>query len=104
MSKMKSEYDEHFHENSKKLKMLRVMTSSALEMSDDDIRRKKDNETRDNQDTLNVHKTKKSDNLSFSISNILQACRQRSNNNNDDNKLLNGQQPKRFDDCNHMCI
>ena len=101
MSKIKSDNDESFHESSKKIKMLRVMNSSSLEMTDDGIRHNKDDDTRDNQETLNICKTKKSDSLSFSITNILQACKQSSNNNN---KVLNGQQRKRFDDFNHMRI
>ena len=102
MSKIKSDNDESFHESSKKIKMLRVMNSSSHEMTDDGIRHNKDDDTRDNQETLNICKTKKSDSLSFSITNILQACKQSSNNNN--SKVLNGQQRKRFDDFNHMRI
>ena len=98
MSKIKSETDDlNFQEGSKKLKMLRV-TSSSINIDNDrvggggcndDAMRNVEHET------LKIHKTKKSDShISFSITNILQACTQRPNNINNNS---HGRENKRLD-------
>ena len=75
MSKSKSESNQlFFQKHPTKIEMLR-MTSSSLEVDDhDDGFKKEDEDRRNHEGVLKIHKTKKTgDNLSFSITNILQA-------------------------------
>ena len=75
ISEIKSENDNlNFQESSKK--MLRI-SSSSLGLNNDSVGRKDD--VGNNEETVNICNTKKGGSLSFSITNILQTCKQRSN-------------------------
>ena len=65
-------------ENSNTLKMIRV-PSPVLDVENNQLVCKDRMENNQNETSKIHHKTKKCDNLSFSISSILQACTQRPN-------------------------
>ena len=70
-----------FNENSSKIEMLR-MSSTSIKMDDEETFERQDEDHQKSQGFLKIHTMKKpGDNLSFSISNILQTSNGTSNNN-----------------------